>query len=249
MTMEVTRKQAILLAVLGVVLVLIIYVQLLIRPTWNKISEAKEQADTLNQQYETLLQQAESYDMNLQALEDWRVKNSEETSKLYPLSKPERIDNFLNSVIHQCGATITGLDVAKTQQYYIDAENNLILADPDVVEEEAGDGSMNGEEAATYTATGEYRMDLTYSMSGNYEDMCQLMDFLNKVSFLGLTSYSFDSVEDEETHEFVDDYTFTMTISAYMYKDPLKTLEIEETSDQSLEESTDEVLANTNTNT
>ena len=108
---------------------------------------------------------------------------------------------------------------------------------------------MNGEEAATYTATGEYRMDLTYSMSGNYEDMCQLMDFLNKVSFLGLTSYSFDSVEDEETHEFVDDYTFTMTISAYMYKDPLKTLEIEETSDQSLEESTDEVLANTNTNT
>ena len=43
MTTEITRKQAVLLSVLGVVLVVVLFVQLLIRPLMTKVSAAKEQ--------------------------------------------------------------------------------------------------------------------------------------------------------------------------------------------------------------
>ena len=45
MTTEITRKQAVLLSVLGVVLVVVLFVQLLIRPLMTKVSEAKEQLE------------------------------------------------------------------------------------------------------------------------------------------------------------------------------------------------------------
>ena len=45
MTTEITRKQAILLSVLGVVLVVVLFVQLLIRPLMTKVSAAKEQLE------------------------------------------------------------------------------------------------------------------------------------------------------------------------------------------------------------
>ena len=51
MTTEITRKQAVLLSVLGVVLVVVLFVQLLIRPLMTKASAAKEQLEVLNQQY------------------------------------------------------------------------------------------------------------------------------------------------------------------------------------------------------
>lgn len=258
MTTEITKKQAILLTILGIVLVVVLYVQLLIRPTLSGVSETKEKIQTLNEQYQSLLQQSESYDQNLEALEGWREANSEETNRLYPLSKPERIDNFLNFVIGECGATITSLTVMDAMQYYVDGENNLVLADPDAVDgtdaadaaagtqtANEGDAAATGEnETAAYVATGEYRMDFTYTMTGNYEDMNQLLKFVDRVSFLGLTSYSFNSIPEEETGAFVDEYTFTMTISAYMYKDPLKTAEEAEAKDEQASEApTEEALA------
>ena len=48
MTTEITRKQAVLLSVLGVVLVVVLFVQLLIRPLMTKVSAAKEQLEVLN---------------------------------------------------------------------------------------------------------------------------------------------------------------------------------------------------------
>ena len=57
MTTEITRKQAVLLSVLGVVLVVVLFVQLLIRPLMTKVSAAKEQLEVLNQQYSTLLKE------------------------------------------------------------------------------------------------------------------------------------------------------------------------------------------------
>ena len=45
MTTEITRKQAVLLSVLGVVLVVVLFVQLLIRPLMTKASAAKEQLE------------------------------------------------------------------------------------------------------------------------------------------------------------------------------------------------------------
>ena len=48
MTTEITRKQAVLLSVLGVVLVVVLFVQLLIRPLMTKASAAKEQLEVLN---------------------------------------------------------------------------------------------------------------------------------------------------------------------------------------------------------
>ena len=54
MTTEITRKQAVLLSVLGVVLVVVLFVQLLIRPLMTKASAAKEQLEVLNQQYSDL---------------------------------------------------------------------------------------------------------------------------------------------------------------------------------------------------
>ena len=65
MTTEITRKQAVLLSVLGVVLVVVLFVQLLIRPLMTKVSEAKEQLEVLNQQYSDLLLQSQSYDQNI----------------------------------------------------------------------------------------------------------------------------------------------------------------------------------------
>ena len=96
MTTEVTRKQAILLSVLCAILVIILFWQFLISPQIKSASKAKEDLETLNQQYSDLLVQSESYDQNMAALDGWNEKNSEETKKLFPLSDAERIDRFLS---------------------------------------------------------------------------------------------------------------------------------------------------------
>ena len=101
MTTEVTRKQAILLSVLCAILVIILFWQFLISPQIKSASKAKEDLETLNQQYSDLLMQSESYDQNMAALDGWNEKNSEETKKLFPLSDAERIDRFLTFVMHE----------------------------------------------------------------------------------------------------------------------------------------------------
>ena len=88
MTMEVTKKQAILLAVLGVVLVVMIYVQFLVRPVLNEISEYEVQAEQVQTEYYHLVAKGQSYDQNLSALQVWSDANKHETNKLYPLSQP-----------------------------------------------------------------------------------------------------------------------------------------------------------------
>lgn len=55
MTTEITRKQAILLAVLGVLLVLVCYVQFLIKPMLKDASGYKEEIQTLQTQYDSLV--------------------------------------------------------------------------------------------------------------------------------------------------------------------------------------------------
>ena len=130
MTTEVTRKQAILLSVLCAILVIILFWQFLISPQIKSASKAKEDLETLNQQYSDLLVQSESYDQNMAALDGWNEKNSEETKKLFPLSDAERIDRFLTFVMHECGVTVNGLSIGQTMQYYIDGEGNLVTASP-----------------------------------------------------------------------------------------------------------------------
>lgn len=157
--------------------------------------------------------------------------------KLFPLSDAERIDRFLTFVMHECGVTVNGLSIGQTMQYYIDGEGNLVTASPDDVANSSGSDSSGSEtdgSTAAYTPTGEYCCDFTYTMEGSYRNMKQMLDFVNRVSFLGITAYSFNSVEKQETaaadgtttgteDKFQDLYSFTMTITAYMYKSPLET--------------------------
>ncbi len=259
MTTEITRKQAVLLSVLGVVLVVVLFVQLLIRPLMTKVSAAKEQLEVLNQQYSDLLLQSQSYDQNIASLKDWKEKNGEETKKLFPLSDAERIDRFLTFVMNEVGVTVDGLNIGQTMQYYIDGEGNLVTASPDEVagttdssasgtdasDGSTGDGSTGDGSGAAYTATGEYCCDFTYTMEGTYQNMKQMLDFVNRVSFLGVTAYSFNSVEKPAAQEqaaanadkFQDWYNFTMTITAYMYQSPLET---DYTDDVDSDETTEE---------
>lgn len=259
MTTEITRKQAVLLSVLGVVLVVVLFVQLLIRPLMTKVSAAKEQLEVLNQQYSDLLLQSQSYDQNIASLKDWKEKNGEETKKLFPLSDAERIDRFLTFVMNEAGVTVDGLNIGQTMQYYIDGEGNLVTASPDEVAgttdssasgTDASDGSTGDGSGAAYTATGEYCCDFTYTMEGTYQNMKQMLDFVNRVSFLGVTAYSFNSVEKPAAQEqaaangdaanadkFQDWYNFTMTITAYMYQSPLET---DYTDDVDSDETTEE---------
>lgn len=132
MTTEITKKQAIMLVMLGIILVLVVYVQLLIRPALSDASEKCEEAVALQQQYETLLQQSESYEQNLQSLEAWNKENQGKTELLYPLSETYRIDRFLNFVIRECGASIISLSITDTQQYYVDGEGAIALAAVDL---------------------------------------------------------------------------------------------------------------------
>lgn len=265
MTTEITRKQAILLSVLGVVLVVILFVQLLIRPLMTKASAAKEQLEVLNQQYSDLLLQSQSYDQNIASLKDWKEKNGEETKKLFPLSDAERIDRFLTFVMNEAGVTVDGLNIGQTMQYYIDGEGNLVTASPDEVAgttdssasgTDASDGSTGDGSDAAYTATGEYCCDFTYTMEGTYQNMKQMLDFVNRVSFLGVTAYSFNSVEKPAAQEqaaangdaanadkFQDWYNFTMTITAYMYQSPLETDYADDVdSDETTEEAAEKAL-------
>jgi hypothetical protein len=250
MTTEITRKQAILLGVLGVLLVVVLFVQLLIRPTLSTISETKEQIETLNDQYQTLLQQSESYDQNIASLQGWEEKNEVETERLFPLCDTDRIDRFLTFVMNECGVGVNSLSIGGVVEYYIDGEGNLITADPNSVDTSASDSEEGG---SSYTATGEYRCDFTYSMEGNYEDMLQMLNFVNRVQFLGISSFSFNSIEapataeelengtEEEDDNQVDDwYSFTMTITAYMYKSPLQTEQVEEEDTEEAETETAE---------
>lgn len=265
MTTEITRKQAILLSVLGVVLVVILFVQLLIRPLMTKASAAKEQLEVLNQQYSDLLLQSQSYDQNIASLKNWKEKNGEETKKLFPLSDAERIDRFLTFVMNEAGVTVDGLNIGQTMQYYIDGEGNLVTASPDEVAGTtdssasgtgASDGSTGDGSGAAYTATGEYCCDFTYTMEGTYQNMKQMLDFVNRVSFLGVTAYSFNSVEKPAAQEqaaangdaanadkFQDWYNFTMTITAYMYQSPLETDYADDAdSDETTEEAAEKAL-------
>ena len=265
MTTEITRKQAVLLSVLGVVLVVILFVQLLIRPLMTKASAAKEQLEVLNQQYSDLLLQSQSYDQNIASLKDWKEKNGEETKKLFPLSDAERIDRFLTFVMNEAGVTVDGLNIGQTMQYYIDGEGNLVTASPDEVAGTtdssasgtgASDGSTGDGSGAAYTATGEYCCDFTYTMEGTYQNMKQMLDFVNRVSFLGVTAYSFNSVEKPAAQEqaaangdaanadkFQDWYNFTMTITAYMYQSPLETDYADDVdSDETTEEAAEKAL-------
>lgn len=251
MTTEITRKQAILLAVLGVLLVIICYVQFLIRPMFTEVSATKEQIQTLEDQYEALVTQSKSYDQNIASLEEWKTANSEETTRLFPLSHSDRIDRFLTFVISECGATVTSLSISDTLEYYVDAENNLVLAPPDMETTAAGgtdaaaatttEAGTEGEApAAAYTATGEYTCDLTYSLEGNYADMIQFVNYVNRVSFLGISEYTFESVSEDNTQSALQDsYSFTLTITAYMYEDPLKSDEAETTEEAGTEETTE----------
>lgn len=265
MTTEITRKQAVLLSVLGVVLVVVLFVQLLIRPLMTKASAAKEQLEVLNQQYSDLLLQSQSYDQNIASLKDWKEKNGEETKKLFPLSDAERIDRFLTFVMNEAGVTVDGLNIGQTMQYYIDGEGNLVTASPDEVAgttdssasgTDASDGSTGDGSGAAYTATGEYCCDFTYTMEGTYQNMKQMLDFVNRVSFLGVTAYSFNSVEKPAAQEqaaangdaansdkFQDWYNFTMTITAYMYQSPLETDYADDVdSDETTEEAAEKAL-------
>lgn len=268
MTTEITRKQAVLLSVLGVVLVVVLFVQLLIRPLMTKVSAAKEQLEVLNQQYSVLLLQSQSYDQNIASLKDWKEKNGEETKKLFPLSDAERIDRFLTFVMNEAGVTVDGLNIGQTMQYYIDGEGNLVTASPDEVAgttdssasgTDASDGSTSDGSGAAYTATGEYCCDFTYTMEGTYQNMKQMLDFVNRVSFLGVTAYSFNSVEKPAAQEqaaangdaanadkFQDWYNFTMTITAYMYQSPLETDYADDVdSDETTEEAAEKALQST----
>lgn len=265
MTTEITRKQAVLLSVLGVVLVVVLFVQLLIRPLMTKVSAAKEQLEVLNQQYSDLLLQSQSYDQNIASLKDWKEKNGEETKKLFPLSDAERIDRFLTFVMNEAGVTVDGLSIGQTMQYYIDGEGNLVTASPDEVAgttdssasgTDASDGSTGDSSGAAYTATGEYCCDFTYTMEGTYQNMKQMLDFVNRVSFLGVTAYSFNSVEKPAAQEqaaangdaanadkFQDWYNFTMTITAYMYQSPLETDYADDVdSDETTEEAAEKAM-------
>ena len=265
MTTEITRKQAVLLSVLGVVLVVVLFVQLLIRPLMTKVSAAKEQLEVLNQQYSDLLLQSQSYDQNIASLKDWKEKNGEETKKLFPLSDAERIDRFLTFVMNEAGVTVDGLNIGQTMQYYIDGEGNLVTASPDEVagttdssasRTDASDGSTGDGSGAAYTATGESCCDFTYTMEGTYQNMKQMLDFVNRVSFLGVTAYSFNSVEKPAAQEqaaangdaanadkFQDWYNFTMTITAYMYQSPLETDYADDVdSDETTEEAAEKAM-------
>lgn len=265
MTTEITRKQAVLLSVLGVVLVVVLFVQLLIRPLMTKVSAAKEQLEVLNQQYSDLLLQSQSYDQNIASLKDWKEKNGEETKKLFPLSDAERIDRFLTFVMNEAGVTVDGLSIGQTMQYYIDGEGNLVTASPDEVAgttdssasgTDASDGSTGDDSGVAYTATGEYCCDFTYTMEGTYQNMKQMLDFVNRVSFLGVTAYSFNSVEKPAAQEqaaangdaanadkFQDWYNFTMTITAYMYQSPLETDYADDVdSDETTEEAAEKAM-------
>lgn len=265
MTTEITRKQAVLLSVLGVVLVVVLFVQLLIRPLMTKVSAAKEQLEVLNQQYSDLLLQSQSYDQNIASLKDWKEKNGEETKKLFPLSDAERIDRFLTFVMNEAGVTVDGLSIGQTMQYYIDGEGNLVTASPDEVAgttdssasgTDASDGSTGDGSGVAYTATGEYCCDFTYTMEGTYQNMKQMLDFVNRVSFLGVTAYSFNSVEKPAAQEqaaangdaanadkFQDWYNFTMTITAYMYQSPLETDYADDVdSDETTEEAAEKAM-------
>lgn len=265
MTTEITRKQAVLLSVLGVVLVVVLFVQLLIRPLMTKVSAAKEQLEVLNQQYSDLLLQSQSYDQNIASLKDWKEKNGEETKKLFPLSDAERIDRFLTFVMNEAGVTVDGLNIGQTMQYYIDGEGNLVTASPDEVAgttdssasgTDASDGSTGDGSGAAYTATGEYCCDFTYTMEGTYQNMKQMLDFVNRVSLLGVTAYSFNSVEKPAAQEqaaangdaanadkFQDWYNFTMTITAYMYQSPLETDYADDVdSDETTEEAAEKAM-------
>ena len=213
----------------------------------TKVSAAKEQLEVLNQQYSDLLLQSQSYDQNIASLKDWKEKNGEETKKLFPLSDAERIDRFLTFVMNEAGVTVDGLSIGQTMQYYIDGEGNLVTA---------SDGSTGDSSGAAYTATGEYCCDFTYTMEGTYQNMKQMLDFVNRVSFLGVTAYSFNSVEKPAAQEqaaangdaanadkFQDWYNFTMTITAYMYQSPLETDYADDVdSDETTEEAAEKAM-------
>lgn len=248
--MNITKKQAILLICLGFLLVIVMYVNLLIRPLFSTINENKTQVEDMETQYDNLVAQGEAYDANVASLDAWREANSAETEQLYPLSKVQKIDHFLTFVMDEIGVDVVSMSVDTTKEYYIDGEGNLVLEDPEVVataEEEASaaasssDDSSDTEasETAGYTETGEYRCDLTYTFTSDYASMRKIMNFVTNISFLSIDSFTCETEEIETPvdvtgdtaqealaqisdngEKLPDNYTYVIVISAYMYQDP-----------------------------
>lgn len=256
LTMEVSERDKKLLAIVLVILIIVLYWQALLSPAIDTVSENKEALETAEAELEELESQVAQYDVLVHQLDSWEESNAELTSQLYPLAASWQIDRFLNFVIKSCGMTIQSLSIEDTLEYYIDSdadsesdESNLVLADPETVE-------ANAEDYSSYTETGEYLAQFTYELTCNYDQIVTLVNFVDHLSFLGLSDLSFDnsefedeeseSVEEEEedtTEELTEDeiiaqyfddyYTINLTINAYMYSDPI-------TSDDEAEEETTE---------
>lgn len=260
LTMEVSERDKKLLAIVLVILIIVLYWQALLSPAIDTVSENKEALETAEAELEELESQVAQYDVLVHQLESWEESNAELTSQLYPLAASWQIDRFLNFVIKSCGMTIQSLSIEDTLEYYIDSnadsesgESNLVLADPETVE-------ANAEDYSSYTETGEYLAQFTYELTCNYDQIVTLVNFVDHLSFLGLSDLSFnnsqledeesESVEEEEEEEeedtteeltedeiiaqyFDDYYTINLTINAYMYSDPI-------TSDDEAEEETTE---------
>lgn len=193
MNTEITKKQAVLLTVLCALLVAVCFVQFLLKPVLSDIKEFKASSEELEKQYETLVEQSNSYDRNIESLAGWEEKNSQETKMLYPLCDAQRIDNILTIVVEMFGANITSLSISELNQFYLDTENHLIEANPEFVDM-SGDGTTPAEmETTGYTPTGEYTRNFTYSLEGNYQDITELLTFVNDVSFFGINAFSFNS--------------------------------------------------------
>lgn len=260
LSMEVSDRDKKLLAIVLVILIIVLYWQALLSPAIDTVSENKEALETAEAELEELESQVAQYDVLVRQLESWEENNAELTSQLYPLAASWQIDRFLNFVIKSCGMTIQSLSIEDTLEYYIDSdadsesgESNLVLADPETVE-------ANAEDYSTYTETGEYLAQFTYELTCNYDQIVTLVNFVDHLSFLGLSNLTFDnqeledeeseSAEEEEEEEeedtteeltedeiiaqsFDDYYTINLTINAYMYSDPI-------TSDDEAEEETTE---------
>lgn len=245
MSMEVTPRQALLLAILGVALVVIIFGQLLIRPVLADIKESKATVSEAEAELEDLKEQAAAYETNLELLEKWREDNSKESNQLLPRSDQTRIDRLLTFVMNEISVKVTKLDASGEVAYYVDGGNNIVEADPKLVaaalagdEAAASNASTDGSDVTSYVKTGEYRNDFTYTMQGTYEQMVHMIGFVNSVPYLGLNDFTIESITEDEQNlsaqepykPMEDYYEFTMKISAYMYEDPLATEESKEDS-------------------
>ena len=55
--------------------------------------------------------------------------------------------------------------------------------------------------------------------------MTELLNFVNNVTFFGISDFTFASLDENNERILKDEYRFTITVTAYMYKNPLDELE------------------------